>query len=355
MSNIKKIQSALTDSGLDALLLSHEADRLYACGFETSDGSVLILKNSAYFITDSRYIEAARDAVKDAEVIQSTAERKESDILKDLLLENNICELGAQDEALSYSEYLRTEKALGVRLHPAQKIVSTLRQSKERYEVNNIITAQRIAEAALEQVLGIIKPGVAEKDVAAELEYQMAKRGAEGLAFSTICVSGANSSKPHGVPSAKRIENGDFVTMDFGCKIGGYCSDMTRTVAVGSVTDEMRWVYELVLSAQLAGISAARAGIIGRDMDAAARKIIDDAGYGEYFGHGLGHSVGLFIHEGPNANMREERPLPIGAVVTCEPGIYLPGRFGVRIEDMLYITESGCENLTLAPKELIIL
>ena len=345
----------MKNSGLRALLLSDEADRLYASGFHTTDGAVLILQDKAYYITDSRYIEAANEAVRDAVVLMSSTENKEKDIIKRLLTENSISELGAQEESLSYAEYLRTEKALGVKLVPAQKLCSVLRQVKERFEVESIVKAQRIAEKALDYVLGIIKHGISEKEIAAELEYFMAKGGAEGLAFETICVSGANSSRPHGVPGAKKIETGDFVTMDFGCKINGYCSDMTRTVAVGSVSDEMRRVYETVLSAQLAGIDAARAGIIGKDMDMAARRIIENAGYGEYFGHGLGHSVGLFIHEGPNANPREDRPLPAGAVVTCEPGIYLPGRFGVRIEDMVYITENGCENLTNAPKELIIL
>ena len=260
----------MKNSGLRALLLSDEADRLYASGFHTTDGAVLILQDKAYYITDSRYIEAANEAVRDAVVLMSSTENKEKDIIKRLLTENSISELGAQEESLSYAEYLRTEKALGVKLVPAQKLCSVLRQVKERFEVESIVKAQRIAEKALDYVLGIIKPGISEKEIAAELEYFMAKGGAEGLAFETICVSGANSSRPHGVPGAKKIETGDFVTMDFGCKINGYCSDMTRTVAVGSVSDEMRRVYETVLSAQLAGIDAARAGIIGKDMDTAA-------------------------------------------------------------------------------------
>lgn len=355
MSNIKKIQAEMAANGISCLLLSHEADRQYACGYDTSDGSVLIFENKAFFITDSRYIEVARETVKDAQVILSSTENKEREILKRLLTEQNVKELGVQEESLSYAEYLRTEKLLDVKLIPAQKICASLRQCKEPWEVENIVSAQRIAEAALEKVLGIIKPGITEKDIAAELDYLMAKGGGQGLAFETICVSGANSSKPHGVPSGKKIENGDFVTMDFGCKYNGYCSDMTRTVAVGTAGDEMRRVYNLVLEAQLEGINAAKAGILGRDMDLAGRKVIEDAGYGEFFGHGFGHSVGLFIHEGPSANLRETRPLPAGAVVTAEPGIYLPGRFGVRIEDMVYITENGCENLTKAPKDLIIL
>jgi Xaa-Pro aminopeptidase len=355
MANIKKIQKAMKNYDLDALLLKDETDRLYASGFQTSAGALLILPEMAYFITDSRYIEAACEYVKDAEVLQSNIEEKENDILKRLISENGITRLGAQDESLSYSEYLRLQEALSLKLVPAQKICLELRQIKEPYEVENIVSAQRIAEKALDYVLGMIKPGISEKEIAAELEYQMVKNGAQCVSFETICVSGPNSSRPHGVPGSRKVQAGDFITMDFGCKVNGYCSDMTRTVALGSVTDEMRKVYDIVLEAQLAGIAAARAGIIGRDMDKAARDIIEKAGYGEYFGHGLGHSVGLQIHEGPNANPREEQPLPEGAVVTSEPGVYIPGKFGVRIEDMVYITKDGCENLTKAPKELIIL
>ncbi|NCC69158.1 MAG: aminopeptidase P family protein [Clostridia bacterium] len=355
MSNIEKIQKEMVAQGLFALLLSDELDRLYAAGFDTSDGKVLIFPDKAYFITDSRYIEAAKAAVCDAEVIMSSPGNRETDILRRLISENGVGQVGVQDEYLSYSEYLRLEKALEVNFVPAQKITATLRQIKERWEVDNIVAAQRIAEKALDEVLGLIKPGMTEKEVAAELEYRMAKNGAQGLAFETICVSGPNSSRPHGVPGSRKLQNGDFVTMDFGCKFCGYCSDMTRTVALGRVTDEMKTVYETVLSAQLSGIAAFKGGVIGKQVDLAARKVIEDAGYGEYFGHGFGHSVGLYIHESPNAGYREERPLPAGAVVTAEPGIYLPGKFGVRIEDMVLVTENGCEILTKAPKNLVIL
>lgn len=341
--------------GLDALWLYDELDRLYASGFLTSDGAVLILPDKAYFITDSRYIEAAEEQVKGAEVIMCTNTNKESDIITKILTENGITELGVQDGSLSYREYLRMQDVLGVSFVPAQQLTIALREVKERFEVDSMVRAQRIAEKALDYVLGFIKPGITEREVTAEIEYQMTRNGAECLAFETICVAGSNTSRPHGVPSEYKLKAGDFITMDFGCKINGYCSDMTRTVALGSVSDEMRKVYETVLEAQLAGERAARAGVIGRDMDKAARDVIENAGYGEYFGHGLGHSVGLYIHEGPNASPRESRPLPAGTVVTNEPGIYLPGKFGVRIEDMLHITKDGVENLTKAPKNLIIL
>lgn len=341
--------------GLSALLLSDEKDRLYASGFLTGDGSVLILQDKAYFITDSRYIEAAREKVSGAEVLLCSVNYTEKDIIKKILSENSISALGVQDEYLSYSEYLRLQETFNVSFTAAQGITKTLREIKAQSEKENVVAAQRIAEKALDFVLGMISPGMSEKELAAELEYQMAKNGAEGLAFETICVAGTSTSRPHGVPTDNKLKIGDFITMDFGCKIGGYCSDMTRTVALGSVSSDMQKIYSTVLEAQEAGISFARAGIRGREMDKAARDIIEKAGYGEYFGHSLGHSVGLNIHEGPNASPKEERVLPEGTLITCEPGIYIPGKCGVRIEDMLYITKSGAENLTMAPKNLIIL
>lgn len=354
MANIEKIRQEMLKEGLPALWLYDEVDRLYATGFHTSDGAVLILPDKAYFITDSRYIEAAEKQVQGAEVLLCTSDNKESAILKRILGENGLTSLAVQEGSLSYADYIRLQESLGVTFLAGQKITGSLREIKERYEVENMVTAQRIAEKALDHVLGLIAPGMTELQLAAELEYQMKKNGAESLSFETICVAGANSSLPHGVPSDYKLRKGDFVTMDFGCKYKGYCSDMTRTVAVGSVSDEMRRVYETVLAAQEAGEAACRPGVIGKNMDMAARRVIEDAGYGKYFGHGLGHSVGLLIHEAPNANPTGDRPLPAGTVVTNEPGIYLPGKFGVRIEDMLYITEDGCENLTKAPRNLII-
>ena len=200
-----------------------------------------------------------------------------------------------------------------------------------------------------------IRPGVSEKEIAARILYLMLHYGAEDKSFDPIVVSGPNGSLPHGVPSEKLIQAGEFVTMDIGCKFSGYCSDMTRTVAVGHVTDEMRTVYETVLKAQRAGIAAAKGGMTGHDVDAAARNVIEAAGYGPYFGHSFGHSVGVEIHENPNATPSNDQPLPVGTVVSAEPGIYLPGKLGVRIEDVIILTEDGCRDITLAPKELIIL
>lgn len=218
-----------------------------------------------------------------------------------------------------------------------------------------MIAAQRIAEKAFTEILNELRPGVTEKEVAARLQYLMLHYGAENMSFDPIAVSGANGSMPHGVPSEKPLAAGEFLTMDFGCIKNGYCSDMTRTVAIGFATEEMQLVYHTVLAAQAAGIAAAKAGATGAEVDGAARRIIANAGYGEFFGHSFGHGVGVEIHEAPNATPGNERPLPAGAVISAEPGIYLPGRLGVRIEDVVILKEGGCTDITKAPKELMIL
>ncbi len=233
--------------------------------------------------------------------------------------------------------------------------ITDIRSVKDKSEVEKIIKAQRIAEDAFRHILTFIKEGVTEKEVALELDYHMLSHGADGLSFETIAISGKNTSKPHGVPSDKKIEKGDFVTMDFGAVVEGYHSDMTRTVAVGFVSEEQRTVYNTVLEAQAKAQLAARSGELCKNVDRAARGVIENAGCGEYFNHSTGHGVGVEIHEYPNLSPVCEKALKAGNVVTDEPGIYIPERFGVRIEDMLLITESGCENLTRAPKELIIL
>lgn len=253
------------------------------------------------------------------------------------------------------AEYQEYQDKLYAELIPAGKLLLELRAAKDDREIECMIQAQRIAERAFDEILTFLRPGVTEREVAAKLTYDMLRFGAQKNSFDPIVVSGPNGSLPHGIPGDRAIQPGDFVTMDFGCKWGGYCSDMTRTVAVGQPSREMIEVYELVLKAQKAGIAASRAGVQGKEIDAAARSVIEAAGFGACFGHGYGHSLGLEIHESPNANARDETPMPVGAVVSAEPGIYLPGRFGVRIEDVVIMEPDGCRDITLAPKELIIL
>lgn len=358
MNHIKRIQEKLGEQGLDALLITDEKNQRYAAGFAFTDGYVLVARQRAWLLTDSRYIEAAENSVDPETVTVQMFDRQhsKSSLLLAALREAGVQRLGVEEQKLSHGDYLALEKLTGLSLQPAQAILNELRASKTEEEIRCMIQAQRISEAALEETLALIRPGMTEREVAAELVYRMLRHGSEGNSFDPIVVTGKNGSMPHGVPGDTVIRAGDFVTMDFGCLKNGYCSDMTRTVAVGSATDEMKNVYYTVLRAQLAGIAAARAGVIGKEIDGAARRVIEEAGYGPYFGHGFGHCLGLDIHEPPFAGPSGELPLPVNSLSSAEPGIYLPGRFGVRIEDVMILRPEGAEVITRAPKtELIIL
>ena len=356
MNQIAKIREELIARDLDALLITDEKNQRYAAGFPFTDGAVLVGRERAFLITDSRYIEAAQEQAEGAEVRLFDKAHPLTDALRAALAEIKAGRVAAEDQCLSHAAFLNWEKKLGLTLEAAGDLFFKLRAVKTEEEIASMIHAQRISEQALDEVLHLIRPGMTEREAAAELVYRMLRHGSEGNSFDPIVVTGSKTSMPHGVPGDKVIQAGDFVTMDFGCLKDGYCSDMTRTVAVGSATDEMKNVYYTVLQAQLAGIAAARAGVLGRDIDGAARKVIADAGYGEYFGHGFGHCLGLDIHEPPFAGPRGDQPLPAGSLSSAEPGIYLPGRFGVRIEDVMIIRENGAEVITKAPKnELIIL
>ena len=356
MNNIERIRRELERRGLDAVLVTDEKNQRYAAGFPFTDGAVLVARTGAWLITDSRYIEAAGMAA-DACVTVRLFDREHPlrERVREALRESGAQRLAAEDQRLSHAGFLMWEKTLGLTLLPAGDLFQTLRAVKSEEELASMTEAQRISEAALEEVLHILRPGMTEREAAAELVYRMLRHGAEGNSFDPIVVTGSKTSLPHGVPGDKVIEKGDFLTMDFGSLKNGYCSDMTRTVAVGSATDEMKNVYDVVLRAQLAGIKAARAGVLRRDIDQASRKVIADAGFGPYFGHGFGHCLGLEIHEPPFASPKGDKPLPAGSLSSAEPGIYLPGRFGVRIEDVMILRETGAELITRAPKELIIL
>ena len=358
MNHFARIAAALEEEGLDAVLLTGEANRFYASGFFTpgSDAAALVTRKGAFFFTDARYTEAAGRRLEACELREVKAGRGLMEQLRELADAGGIRRLGFEDAAMSVQSFRRLEKALDAcELLPLSGALGRLRQVKDAGELAAMEAAQGIAERALADILQEIRPGVTEKEIAARLQYLMLHYGASDMSFDPIVVSGPNGSLPHGVPSEKAIQAGEFVTMDFGCVYGGYCSDMTRTVAVGSVTEEMERVYRTVLSAQEAGIAAARAGISGKEVDAAARAVIQEAGYGEYFTHSFGHGVGAEIHEAPNASASNEELLPAGAVISAEPGIYIPGKLGVRIEDVIVITPEGRWNLTKAPKALLVL
>ena len=356
MSRFHKIAEKLDAYGLDAMLITSQPNRLYATQFHSTAGIALITKEKSYFFTDSRYIEAARKRVSGAEIRQNTTQVSALELTNETIKSHGIKKLGFEEQYATVAEYNRWKEKLSCEeLVPAAELLMELRGIKEPEEIACMVAAQRIAEKALTEVLSFIKPGVTEKEISAYLQYRMLSGGAEKMSFEPIVVSGVNSSMPHGVPSHKKVEEGDFLTMDFGCMLDGYCSDMTRTVAIGHVTAEMAKVYHTVLAAQAAGAAAAKAGVKGMDIHAAAAKVISDAGYGDYFGHGFGHGLGIEVHENPGAGQKASVPLPVNAVISAEPGIYIPGKFGVRIEDVLIIQENGCKDIMEAPKELLVL
>lgn len=357
MNHFKKIAEALPGAGLDGVLLTGEHNRFYASGFASvgSDGVALVTTKGNFYFTDSRYIEAAERQVSDAAIGMTESGKGYIAWLNEALELSGAKRIGFEDETMTVADHERYRKNLQAELVPASALLHGLRARKDPEELERMEQAQRIAEKALEQILTEIRPGVTEKEIAARLQYHMLCFGAEKMSFDPIVASGPNGSMPHAVPTDRLIQSGEFVTMDFGCVYGGYCSDMTRTVCVGRPTEEMERVYETVLKAQLAGIAAARAGVTGAEIDGAAREVIRQAGYGDYFGHSFGHSVGVEIHESPNASPGNHEPMPAGAVVSAEPGIYLPGRFGVRIEDVIVLEEGGCRDITKADKALLCL
>ena len=353
MNHLEHIAAHL--DGLDAMLLTSEANCYYATGF-MGEGIALVTRRGSWYFTDSRYTEAADKAIGDAAVIREVSREKPfSALINEALAEAGAEKAGFEEQRMTVAEHAVYSEKLHCTLTPASALMTELRGSKDEEELSCMTAAQRIAEGALEQILKEIRPGMTEKEIAARLNYLMVSAGAEKTSFDTIVASGPNGSMPHAVPGMRKVREGDFITMDFGCVYKGYCSDMTRTVALGRPSDEMRNVYDIVLQAQLAGIAAARAGVTGAAIDGAARKVIQDAGYGAYFGHSFGHSLGIDIHEAPNAAPGNDKPMPDGAVVSAEPGIYLPGKFGVRIEDVMILRPDGAQVITKAPKALLVL
>ncbi len=337
----------------DGILLTSPHSLRYFTGFSGGEGVALLGKTERFLFVDSRYTEAASAEAKDVTVVEFSGGTRNQEIGR-RIADLNLKTLGYEETELTVAEYEQLQRDL-----PNADWIGCAQELRERRmvkteeEIEALRVAEQIGVDAFLAVLPQIKPGMTENQLAAELEYQMRSRGAEGTSFETIAISGKKTSMPHGRPDDKKLEYGDFVTMDFGCRYRGYCSDMTRTIVLGKATEEQKKIYEIVRLAQEAGLSVIRTGITGKEADAAARSVITDAGYGEYFGHSLGHGVGLQIHELPNLSPMSETVLQPGMVVTCEPGIYIPHFGGVRIEDMVCVTQDGCENLTHLEKELI--
>ena len=353
MKNLEKYLSLL-DGEVNGLLLTSRYSRHYGAEFDIAEGVAIVTKAGCRYFTDSRYIESAQNGIRGFQVLEMNREHNYIQLLNEAIAEFGVTKLGYEENYLTVAEFTHYQQNLKAELVPYNQPIYGFRGVKEAWELDRMRKAQQITDQAFTEVLGRIHPGMTELELQAELIYCLYKNGGQGLSFDPIVVSGPNTSMPHGVAGDRVIREGDFVTMDFGVLFQGYCSDMTRTVAVGYATDEMKQVYDTVLKAQLAGIAATKAGATGREIDGAARQVIVDAGYGPYFGHGYGHSLGLEIHEAPNANAANDQPMPLGAVASAEPGIYLPGKFGVRIEDVNIYLEDGCEVITQSPKNLII-
>ncbi len=340
----------------EALIVESIPNRFYITGFDSSDGFVYISNNRAVFLIDSRYVEKAQKTVKSCEVVLSVLPLDE---LKDLLLKDGVKTVYIETESVSLDVFKKYKDAFcNIVVSSEDKfdvILKDLRSVKSEKELSLIKKAQKLTDETFNYILNRISIGRTEKEIMLDMEFFMRKNGADAVAFDFIVVSGKNSSLPHGVPTDKKIEKGDFLTMDFGATVDGYRSDMTRTVAVGCVSDEQKKVYDIVFNAQQKAIDKIKSGMVCKDIDSIAREYISKNGYKENFGHGLGHSVGIEIHERPNFNTRCDTVLKPGTVMTVEPGIYLPDKFGVRIEDMVYVTDDGCINLTKSPKNLLII
>ncbi|MGP6139669.1 MULTISPECIES: M24 family metallopeptidase [unclassified Jeotgalibaca] len=352
MSRLSKLQAVLKEEKMDAILVTSPYNLRYVSNFTGTTGLAVVTQDEAYFVTDFRYTKQAADQARGFKVVRNLGPifKEVAKIVEDCKIET----LGFEDAYVSFRSYDELESLLSSDLVPASGIIEELREVKDEEEIATIKAACAISDAAFTYILDFIKPGVSEIEIANKLDFFMREKGATGVSFETIVASGYRSAMPHGVASDKLIEQGDFVTLDFGCYYKGYVSDMTRTVSVGEPDPKLKEIYDIVLQAQLKVNAEAKAGMSGIEVDSVARDYITEKGYGEYFGHSNGHGIGLEIHEGPNTSQKSPKVLVPNNIITNEPGIYIEGLGGVRIEDDLLITENGNEVLTFSPKELII-
>ncbi|MDQ0337743.1 Xaa-Pro aminopeptidase [Caldalkalibacillus uzonensis] len=353
---VQKLRALLAREGLDGLLVTNSFNRRYITGFTGTAGVALITGSDAVFITDFRYVDQARDQAQGYTIVKHNGQLE--DTIAAEVKKRKIKRLGFEQDHLSYRQYTTFNKVLkdvGFQFIPVSGLVEELRRVKDEQEIEHIRQAVAIVDRTYAHILNVVQPGMTEIEVAHEIEFFMRKQGATSSAFDIIVASGVRSALPHGVASGKIIEKGDFVTLDFGAYYQGYVSDMTRTFAVGEPDPKLKEIYAICLEAQLKGVESIKAGMTGKEADAVCRDYISARGYGDHFGHSTGHGIGLEVHEGPTLSVHGDLPLKPGMVVTVEPGIYLSGVGGVRIEDDVLITEQGNEILTQSPKELIII
>jgi len=350
---ITMVRQKIEEEKVDAAYISFRYNMRYLSGFTGDAGALLITQGESILFTDGRYTEQASFQAPDFRVVET---RLDKDVVADVLGSLAIKSIMFEADHVTYSSWEDMRRRFkDAEMVPFSGLVERIRAKKTPEEIQAIRKAAELADKAFSAVLPSIRPGVSERDVALELEFTMRKMGSEGVAFPIIVVSGARSSLPHGEPGNKAIESGEFITIDFGAVYDGYCSDCTRTFVVGYSGEKHREVYEVVRRAQEAGLCAVKAGVKASEVDLAGRKVIEEAGYGAYFGHGIGHGVGLQVHESPRLNQKSNDVLEPGMVVTVEPGVYIPGFGGVRIEDLVVVTDRGCEVLTSYPKDLRVL
>lgn len=353
MLRVEKLRKKMQEENLDSFLITSPYNLRYLTNFTGTTGLAVITLEKAFFITDFRYTEQAAAQAQGFEIIKNVGPIFEE--VADLVQKEGLRELGFEETTVSFLEYSVLEEIIDAQLIPISGMIEELREIKDEEEIAIIEKACSIADLAYDHILKMIQPGMTEIEVANQLDFYMRSLGASGVSFETIVASGLRSAMPHGVASKKIIEQGDLITIDFGCYYEGYVSDMTRIFAIGDPGEQLKEIYQIVLEAQLAVLEVAKPGVTGKQLDAVARDYITKHGYGEAFGHSTGHGIGLEIHEGPNVSVRAEKQFVPGNIITDEPGIYLPGIGGVRIEDDLLITSDGNRVLTHSPKELIIL
>lgn len=350
---IKNLRKRMKEEEVASYLVTDPFNLRYLTGFTGTTGVGLITLDDAFFITDFRYTEQAATQCVGYTIVENKTPI--FDVVADLLESRNVETLAFEENHITFQQYVQLEMLLESELIPVSGWVENLREIKDETEVNIIKQACQIADNAFQHILTYIEAGMTEIQVANELDFFMRSQGATGVSFTTIVASGLRSALPHGVASDKVIEQGDLITLDFGCYYEGYVSDMTRTISLGEPSEKLKEMYHVVLEAQERVLAEAKPGMTGRELDEVARGYIAEKGYGDAFGHSTGHGIGLDIHEGPNVSKMSEKRFVPGNVITNEPGIYLPGIGGVRIEDDMLVTETGVERLTQSPKELIIL
>ncbi|MBO1205037.1 aminopeptidase P family protein [Staphylococcus nepalensis] len=352
MNRIEKLNAAIEAKHLEAVIVLSDYNRRFLSGFTGTSGALIITKDEKLLITDFRYIEQATTQAPDFKIVKQQGQLVES--IKTTLEKLNVQNVGFEGDLVSYDTYLQLSKSY-ISLISISGLIEKIREVKDKDEIAFIQKAAQIVDEAYEYILTVAKAGMTELQLKAKLESKMLELGSEGPSFDTIVASGVRGALPHGVASDKVINEGELITLDFGAYYKGYASDITRTFAIGEPEQQLKEIYNIVLEANLKGIEAARKGITGKALDAVVRDYITEKGYGNAFGHSLGHGIGLDVHEGPNLSKKSETALEINNCVTIEPGIYLDGIGGVRIEDDILITENGCERFTKSSKDLIIL